>query len=80
MQFNDNSITNILSSGQRYPISTPVYYCEKCHSFFDGFTAHEPRMVELTPKYVEQVGCDKWFDPDVMERLRLFREQRDSRY
>lgn len=78
MKFNDNSLTEIKSDGQLYPECTPVFYCDKCHSFYDGFTAHQPVMEKFTPRQVKRIGCKSWFKPDVLDRLNKIRN-RESR-
>ncbi|PAD73074.1 hypothetical protein [Paenibacillus campinasensis] len=74
MQFNDNSITNVVERGQLYPNSTPIFYCDVCHSYYDGFTAHEPTMSKFTNDQVKEIGCESWFHPDVMARLQNMRD------
>ncbi|MGF9712803.1 hypothetical protein [Paenibacillus naphthalenovorans] len=74
MKFNDNSITNNVARGQIYPDCSPIYCCDCCNAYYDGFTAHEPIMLKFTEEQVKQIGCESWFHPDVMERLENMRE------
>ena len=73
MDFNDNSITRIPDKKGNEGCH-PTFHCSLCDTYYDGFTAHLPVMEKLSNKVIINNDMDKWFTPDVLSKLRRYRE------